>query len=164
MNLDLKHRFRFSASAFLVAFLSLGATETRTDRNPSRAMEPTYPLGGIVAWHPIEGEAGARIQRGDVVVFKDPSGETFNFKRVVALAGDTVAIRKFQIYVNAQPVEATYGRFHSEKSLGAEDVAATKVPEGHVYVMGDNWALSRDSRRFGPVAVSSIVGPVEEPR
>jgi signal peptidase I len=93
-------------------------------------------------------------RRGDVVVFHSPVQDEDLVKRVVAVAGDTVEVRDGVLYVNgmAQPepnpkASAIQGMFQ-----------ATLVPTDDVFVMGDNRNNSLDSRVFGPVSKSAIVG------
>lgn len=91
---------------------------------------------------------------GDVVVLKlDGRENTPLIKRVIGTAGDVVAIRNGRVYLNGAPVEEQYV---SQVTLG--DYPSTVVPEGYVFVLGDNRGASNDSRHFGMVAESNLVG------
>lgn len=96
-------------------------------------------------------------QRGDIVSFSAViSGERDTLmKRVVAIAGDTVEVHGDSILVNGIAEQGGY-----PISIGAETfrVAPLVVPEGHVYVAGDNRPFSLDSRFFGPVSIADIRG------
>jgi signal peptidase I len=98
---------------------------------------------------------------GEVVLASIPSagpGEATPViltKRVVGLPGDRIECRDGSLYRNDAPVEERY------LSPGATtQCAATTVAPDHVYLIGDNRVVSRDSRHFGPVAESDLIGHV----
>ncbi len=107
------------------------------------------------------------FEPGDIVFFPDPTRKAPAFarllsphlliKRIVAGPGQRVGIRAGVLYVDgrARPERYLAGAF---RGLGS--VPATRVPAGHVYVMGDNRrpTASFDSRRFGAVPTGSIEG------
>lgn len=81
--------------------------------------------------------------RGDVVVFRFPRDPSRDFiKRVIATGGDTIEIRDGRVYVNDQ--ELNEKDYILEKSRGS--YPKSKVPEGTIFVMGDNRNNSEDSR------------------
>ena len=82
-----------------------------------------------------------------------PSAEEF-IKRVIALPGETVEGRDGAVYVDGRRLVEPY---LAPDTLTA-DFAPTKVPRGHLWVMGDNRAHSSDSRVFGAIPKSSVVG------
>jgi signal peptidase I len=98
-------------------------------------------------------------ERGDVVALKMPDtpDERINFKRVVALGGDTVRVEDGRLYVNDMdiPVDEPYIAEPMAYTLNR-----TTIPEGHVYVLGDNRNDSNDSHRFGPLPIEDVVGKV----
>lgn len=93
---------------------------------------------------------------GDIVVFLPPNGESKDYiKRVIAVGGQTIAIKDGKVYVDGKPLNEPY---LSPELYDSGSMDELKVPEGHVFVMGDNRPNSLDSRVFGPVPVSTIIG------
>ena len=93
-------------------------------------------------------------RRGDVVVFKYPRDEQENFiKRVIAVPGDTVEIDSGRVSINGQPIVEPY-----LLQLPRESMPATLIPEGKLFVLGDNRLNSNDSRTFGMVSMGEVVG------
>jgi signal peptidase I len=95
-------------------------------------------------------------ERGDIVVFEsvDNSDEDL-IKRVVGLPGDEIAVRGGKLFVNGEPQKEPYT---NQKLPDMTSFAQTTVPEGHVFVMGDNRGNSQDSRVFGPLPRENIEG------
>lgn len=106
--------------------------------------------------------------RGDVIYFRAPgdaprsiverlTGGPFLIKRVVARGGDVVELRAGRLVVNG--VVAPEG-YLGTSPMGTMDMAPTRVPERHIFVLGDNRAPlgSRDSRAFGAVPSTSVGG------
>jgi signal peptidase I len=94
-------------------------------------------------------------QAGDVVVFDSPLNNDEDLvKRVVAVEGDTVAIRDGSLYVNGVAQEEPY---LLEQDFQGEE-SETVIPAGQVFVLGDNRNNSGDSRIFGPIPRDSLIG------
>lgn len=92
-------------------------------------------------------------KRGDVVVVDRPGEEVSLIKRVMGLPGETVEVREGHITINGQKIEEPWVHY-----FGGPDYGPAKVPDGYVFVVGDNRRESRDSRVIGPVATSTIEG------
>jgi signal peptidase I len=99
------------------------------------------------------------IRRGHVVVFKFPEDPSRDFiKRVIGLPGETVEIRDKKVFIDGKPIEEPYARFlepplrrdDPEYGLRGESIrdnwGPQVVPEGQLFVLGDNRDNSRDSR------------------
>jgi signal peptidase I len=93
--------------------------------------------------------------RGDVVIVERPADEVSLVKRVVAVEGEVVEVREGHTYIDGQPIEEPRVTYY-----GGQDYGPALVPADHVFVVGDNRSLSRDSRAIGPVAMDSIRGRV----
>ncbi|MDP8949211.1 MAG: signal peptidase I [Actinomycetota bacterium] len=122
---------------------------------PSESMIPTLRVGDRVLVNKFIYRF-TEPQRGDIVVFESVEGGGEDLiKRVVGVPGDEISVRRGKLVVNDEPQREPYvnGRF-PDRSFAA----TTTVPKGHVFVMGDNRANSRDSRFFGPVPKEKIEG------
>jgi signal peptidase I len=106
--------------------------------------------------------------RGDIVVFNPPQSWTANptpfIKRVIGLPGDVVEVREDGfVYVNDVRLDEdgyTYANDAglNEPTVGPPDQSRWVVPAGQLFVMGDHRKESADSRAFGPIRVSDVVG------
>jgi len=93
-------------------------------------------------------------QRGDIVVLRRPQRSVDPLiKRVIGLPGETVSIHDAMVYIDGNPLAEPY---LDQPTWGS--MAPVVVPEGHVFVMGDNRRSSNDSRAFGVVSLDDIVG------
>ena len=106
----------------------------------------------------------SKPRRGDIIVFIFPEDPKRDFiKRLIAFGGETVEIRDGDIFVDGQRfddrrVNKIY--YYNRGDYGQEG-QLVKVPEGHVYVLGDNSASSHDSRFWGFVPETNIIGRAE---
>ena len=137
---------------------------------PSPSMEPTLSNGDRIVVNKLSYRLH-EVNRGDVVVFRrampQPDGINELIKRVIALPGETVEVVEGRVYVDGglllEPYltarDSTGGFVLPPGCIGTPDsINRCTVPDDHVFVMGDNRPNSKDSRVFGPVAESGIVG------
>lgn len=100
-------------------------------------------------------------ERGDIVVFDPPvtDGEGKPYiKRVIGLPGERITFRKGDVLVDGQLLEEPYISGHITECDQEPENCRLTVPEGSVFVLGDNRDNSTDSRSFGTVDVDAIVG------
>jgi signal peptidase I len=125
----------------------------------------SWDLYSLVDWLPGVEHAEAKEftlfdgpNRGDVIVFNPPvSSDKPYIKRVIGLPGDTVEIKDGGVWVNGIALDETY--LHGDTTdCQPQACNPVVVPDGSVFVLGDNRDHSSDSRYFGPVEISSIVG------
>jgi len=157
-----------TAITILVAALLAGLVRTfafQTFWIPSSSMVPTIDVYDRVlvqkaffTWHDVH--------EGQIVVFSHPPldhclGEGDLVKRVIALPGQTIYSSGNSIYVNGRLLAEPY--LPQYDPLGppiASSQHPYRVPAGEFYVLGDNRADSCDSRYWGPITGSSIIGKV----
>ena len=103
-------------------------------------------------------------QRNDIIVFKYPEDPKRDFiKRAVAVGGDVVEVKDKVLYVNGQQVSEPFAVRKDDmvrpRSMDKRDnVGPFAIPQGKVFVMGDNRDQSYDSRFWGPVDLKQIKG------
>lgn len=94
-------------------------------------------------------------QRGDIVVIRRPDARFDHplIKRVIGLPGEVVEIHDGLVFIDGEPLEEPYLDGPTPGYYGP-----TLVPEGHIFVLGDNRDSSNDSRAFGVVALEDVMG------
>jgi len=155
--------------AFVLAIF-IRAFAVQAYKIPSGSMIPTLLVGDYILVNRLS--YGLRIpyykyilrwgeiKRGDIIVFVFPEEPSKDFiKRVIALPGETIEIRKKKIYINGKEIEDKWG-FFKDDYVGPprDDFGPFQVPQEHVFVMGDNRDESNDSRFWGPVNIENIKG------
>jgi len=131
---------------------------------PSVSMVPTLQVGDRIIVSKLSATFGD-INRGDVIVFKHPPREQCGgdtgpnsdlVKRVIGMPGDELTSRNNRIYVNGKKLVE---HWEHAPDLGSE-IGYVKVPKGHYFMMGDNRPSSCDSRMWGTLPESLVVGKV----
>ena len=124
---------------------------------PSESMDSTLVTNDRVLVNKISYNVHD-VHRGDVVVFERADakpGEIQDLiKRVIALEGETIEGRDNQIFINGELLIEPYLAIDEYTA----DFDPVTIPEGHVFMMGDNRDQSFDSRFFGAVATDRIIG------
>ena len=120
----------------------------------------------LVDWLPLVEHAEARViypfhppQRGDIVVLHPPvdQGKPY-IKRIIGLPGERVWIRDGAVYINGERLEEEYLHGLATSWSGTFGQDEFTIPDGQVFVMGDNRSNSTDSRAFGPVDIDELIG------
>jgi signal peptidase I len=107
-------------------------------------------------------------KRGDVIVFEPPKGYQEDgqdipfIKRVIGVAGDLVEIKHddvggWGVFVNGVRLDEPYV-YLDQPTTPLTDTASWRVPDGQLFVLGDHREASQDSRYFGPIPKSSVIG------
>lgn len=121
---------------------------------PSGSMEPTLQEFDRIIVSKLHYHFQAP-KRGDIIVFKYPLDPKRNFvKRLIAVGGETVALKNSRLYINGQPVPEDY----LPAGLRFADFGPREVPEGSYFMMGDNRNNSDDSRVWGFLPEELVVG------
>jgi signal peptidase I len=179
------------SAAILVAATGIKIFLIQPFRVAHASMQNTLQPGDVIVVNKIGGWLGSSPNRGDIIVFNDPGGwlpnpesrkggvlntlkEAVGFtppsgiiKRVIAIGGDAVTCDALNgpLRVNGKPIDEPY--IHSgDYQCGYFPNSVIKVPEGHLWVMGDHRNKSSDSRSHvmektgGFVPVEKVIGVV----
>lgn len=142
---------------------------------PSGSMENTLEIGDRLIANkflyglrlPWSGERLLPIRqpkRGDIVIFRFPEDRSQDFiKRLIGLPGDEIMVRNKQVYINGEPVSDPHERHTDARLLPAsasprDEFGPVRVPPGSYFMMGDNRDESYDSRFWGFVKDTDILG------
>ena len=129
---------------------------------PSGSMEPTLNVGDRILVDKLSVAWGS-IHRGDIVVFRHPPKalttcappvEPIFIKRVIGLPGDVLTSKGSTIYVDGKALKQTW----QTTSPFGPAIGRVVVPANHYFMMGDNRGSSCDSRYWGTVPRSDIIG------
>lgn len=134
---------------------------------PTGSMESTIEIGDQVFAQKVTTNLNIAPEAGDIIVFRNPDGSSDHdvlVKRVIATAGQTVDFADGQVVVDGQPLEESYTTGGSwplaSVAPGTLISYPYEVPEGCLWVMGDNRENSADSRYFGAVSQDDVIGVV----
>lgn len=142
-------------------------------RIPSGSMEDTLLVGDFLLVEKIS--YGARVpftdwrlpglrkpERGDIIVFKAPTTEQDFIKRCIGTGGETLLVAEDQVFVDGAPLTEPYKAVKPYPHGGQPPQFAVdrplRIPEGALFMMGDNRNNSQDSRYWGPLAPDRVVG------
>ena len=137
---------------FLIFFFVVGVANISGD-----SMYPTFKDGQQVLYTKL----GDTYERGDVAVVKMVDGEEF-IKRIIGLPGDTIDIKDGVVYINGEAEEGDYINGETEPDTTVADVQyPLELGEGEYFILGDNRAVSTDSRTFGRVVGLQLRGHIK---
>ena len=135
-------------------------------RVPTGSMLPTLQINDRIVVDKLPGIAHA-IHRGDIIVFHKVRADTDSstpilVKRVIGLPGETISSKGDTVYINGHAIAEPW--LAAMKSAGcwepAFNIPTTHIPANHYYVMGDCRGDSFDSRYWGTVPLTNIIGRV----
>jgi len=101
-----------------------------------------------------------RPERGDLVVIKDPGHDDFAVKRVIGKPGDWINIRDGQVFLNGQRLSEPYLSHGVMTFTPDYQEKWIQLGRNQYFVMGDNRQCSEDSRTYGRVLKSNILGTI----
>jgi signal peptidase I len=160
-------------AAILVAVL-LRTFVVATYSIPSGSMEPTLQIGDRIVVDKLSYHLHG-VDRTNIVVFSTPPNEDCAgppvadlVKRVIGLPGEIISLHDGNVYINGRllpepflPPDVRHDTYPGPGSNAYALSQPYRIPAGDVYVMGDNRPNSCDSRYWGPIPESSIVGKVD---
>lgn len=145
-------------AAAVIVSLAMRSYVVQTFYIPSGSMEPTLHIGDRILVSKLSTEFGT-IHRGDILVFHPPphacsENLTVYVKRVIGLPGDTVTSKGNTIYVDGKPLKETWTHYEPVSPA----IGKVVVPANHYFMMGDNHPDSCDSRYWGTIPRSAVIG------
>lgn len=173
-----KSVFREYAEAIIIAVvlaLFIRTFVIQAFKIPSGSMLPTLQIGDHLLVNkflygvrvPFTGKVLIPIKdpkHGDVIVFRFPEDRKIDYiKRVIGVPGDRIEIKNKQLMINGKKIDDPHGHFNSSASLPAgmspkDNFGPITVPEGKLFMMGDNRDNSYDSRFWGYVDNADVLG------
>lgn len=126
---------------------------------PSASMYPTLQVGDRI----LVQKLGFSLPRGAIVVFDHPKADLEGplhedlVKRIIGLPGETISSEGNTVYIDGKPLRESW--LPEGTPLGQRIVTQT-IPKGEYFMMGDNRSDSYDSRDWGPIPASTIIGRV----
>jgi len=159
--LDIFETLVIALSIFLIVYLFL----LQPHQVNGQSMEPTFQDGDYVLTDKISYKLG-NPERGDVVVFRAPPGANCPvgtgcdfIKRIIALPGEMVEINNDQFFINSLPLDEDYLSEGVKTDSGQfTNDGVVQLGSNEYFVVGDNRPYSSDSRVWGPIDKSMIVG------
>ena len=149
-------RFRLTAAGAVLALLTVLVVRWQfldVATVSSESMSPTVCTGDTVLVVRLDQPSSVNVD--DIVTFPSPQDGGQTIKRVVAVAGQSVAIRDAELVVDGRTVDEPYV---DHATIDGVYFGTVTVPSGMVFVMGDNRETSIDSRAYGPIATNVIDG------
>lgn len=124
------------------------------------SMSPTYENEDVIIVSKL-----SKIQRFDHIVFEAPYEDEYYIKRVIGLPGDSVEMKDDILIINGEEYTEPYVNRESEypvrftENFTLEELTGEKiVPEGFIFVLGDNRLKSYDSRHYGLIPIDDVFG------
>ncbi len=174
-NVKKKSALREWAEAAVIGFILAMFVRTffiQAFKIPTGSMKPTLvpgdrilvekiTYGPLVPFTKIRIPGIRKPRRGEVIVFLEPQNKKKDFvKRLIAFGGERVLVNKGRIYVNGMPLmdPRIANHYYYNEGPYAQEGEEIVVPEGYLFVLGDNSASSYDSRYWGFVPEENVIG------
>ncbi len=154
--LDILEVIVFAVAIFLFLYLLV----LQPHKIKGASMEPNFPNGEYLLTDKVTYRFG-EPKRGDVIVFKAPTGDGEEFiKRIIGLPGERVSIKNGRVYLNGNLLDEDYIPDVSPTYGGGflQENETYSIPEGNFFVLGDNRPHSSDSRSWGTITKDKITG------
>lgn len=122
---------------------------------PSESMVPTFQVGDRLLVEKLTPRFSG-FSRSDIIVFDPPPSSGLSdplIKRIIGLPGDVIRVQSGILYVNGVPQDEPYTLEEAKQNFGPYT-----VPSNNLFVMGDNRNNSYDSRFWGPVPQTMVIG------
>ncbi|HLO12339.1 MAG TPA: signal peptidase I [Pseudoneobacillus sp.] len=129
------------------------------------SMMPTLHNGDRMIVNKLNYKIG-EPKRFDIIVFHAPENKDY-IKRIIGLPGDRVEYKDDTLYINGKPYKEPYLDEYKKQVIDGpltdpftleEKIGRKTVPEGQLFVMGDNRRFSKDSRHIGTVPMEKVLG------
>lgn len=151
--------------ALLITFSSIYSQHNKAFVVEGPSMEPTLHAHDRMIVDPSYYQ-DHNYHRGDIIVFQATKNKMY-VKRIIAFPGETVRIEGDAVYVNNKLIKEPYlqAAVEAAKQRGmpynVRNFSEKTVPEGTLFVLGDNRSNSSDSRDIGFIKLESIIGKVK---
>lgn len=128
---------------------------------PSVNMQPTLMVGdALVA--ALDAYDEVAPTRGDLVLIAGPGdSDSLIMKRVIGLPGERIGLHNRRTYIDGREIDEPWAVYSDSVNPGAPpsgDMPPLDIPQGHLFLMGDNRDYSLDSRAYGPLSAASVAG------
>ena len=126
-------------------------------------MIPTLQVGDMLLAKTDQKEL-SDINRGDLIIFIYPKDRSkFFIKRVIATEGETISIKNKKVSINGSEINESYAvnsdqRIFDQQTSPRDNFEPVKVPQNSLFVMGDNRDNAYDSRFWGVVPKTDVIG------
>lgn len=131
------------------------------NRYVSRNMAPAIEPGDYIAADTRKFRLGAIPKRNDVITFRYPKNPAITYvQRVIGLPGERISIKNGTVIIDGLPLVESYVPATVKQQPFSVQMSEVNIPENAVFVMGDNRDNSNDSRFWGTLPVSMVIGKV----
>ncbi len=156
--MDILETVVFIGSLFIAVYLFI----LQPNQVKGASMEPTFTSGDYIFTSKITYKLH-QPERGNVIVFRAPRNPDIEYiKRIIGLPNDKIMIKNSEVYLNGTKLNEPYiaAKTNTWEAGFIKEGEPITVPPEELFVLGDNRPRSSDSREFGPIRTSSVIGQV----